>query len=63
MAKKKALFVKFEIFTEDKLIDCLQNGCRILQINCQATDSEELIVEGDFAKAEKLSFERIRNEF
>ena len=62
-SKKKALFVKFEIFTEDKLIDCLSNGCRILQINCQSSKNEELIVEGEYARAERLSFERIRSEF
>jgi len=61
--KNKVLYLKFEILTKEKLFDCLQNGCRILQLNCQAVEQDALCVEGEYGKLERMSIEEIKDVF
>jgi len=61
--KKKALFMKFDILTRERLFDCLQYGSRILHLNCEEVDDESLLVENGLAKQEKISFAEIKEAF
>ena len=59
----KTLYLKFEILTKENLKDSLQNGCRILQMNCSIVHSNGIVLEDPIGNTEFIPYNELKEIF
>ena len=62
-ARRKNLYLKFEILTKANLIDSLQNGCRIMQLNCDVVKVGGVVLEDSIGQADLISYKELKEIF
>lgn len=60
---QKSVYINFEILTRKKLIESLQSGCRILQINCSYVEQDCLCAESVNGAIDRISFPELQKIF
>ena len=61
--KKKTLYLKFEILNKGNLIDSLSNGCRIMQLNGNLSQSGGIVIEDSIGRVELIPYAELREIF